>query len=56
MFVMQEKMYTYSEDFFMIAFLTLRACGVSTMVPVAGGRVSPAGGAVPTTAMVTISV
>jgi hypothetical protein len=53
---MQEKMYTYSNDFFMIAFFTLRACGVSTTVLVAGGEVTPAGGTVPTTAMVTVSV
>jgi hypothetical protein len=56
MFIMQEKMYTYSEDFFMTAFFTLRACGVSTTVLVAGGGVTPAGGAVPATAMVTVSV
>jgi hypothetical protein len=49
-------MYTYSEDFFMTAFFTLRACGVSTTVLVAGGGVTPAGGAVPATAMVTVSV
>jgi hypothetical protein len=53
---MQEKIYTYSEDFFMIAFFTLRARGVSTMVLIASGGVTPAGGAVPTTAMVTIPV
>jgi hypothetical protein len=49
MFIMQEK----SEDFFMTAFFTLRARGVSTTVLVASGGVTPAGGAVPTTAMVT---
>jgi hypothetical protein len=54
MFIMQEKIYTYSEDFFMTAFFTLRAHGVSTTVLVAGGRVTPAGGAEPATAMVTI--
>jgi hypothetical protein len=53
---MQEKMYTYSEDFFMIAFFTLRARGVSTTVLVAGGGVTPASGTVPATAMVTVSV
>jgi hypothetical protein len=47
------KMYTYSEDLFMIAFFTLMARGVPTMVLVAGGEVTPAGGAVPATAMVT---
>jgi hypothetical protein len=51
---MQDKIYTYSEDFFMTAFFTFRACGVSTTVLVAGGGVTPAGGAVPTTAMVTV--
>jgi hypothetical protein len=51
MFIMQ-KMYTYSEDLFMIAFFTLIAHGVPTMVLVAGGGVTPAGGAVPATAMV----
>jgi hypothetical protein len=55
MFIMQ-KMYTYSEDFFMTAFFTLIARGVSTTVPVAGGRVTPAGGTVPATAMVTAPV
>jgi hypothetical protein len=56
MFIMQEKIYTYSGDFFMTAFFTLRACGVSTTVLVAGGGVTPAGGAVPATAMVTAPV
>jgi hypothetical protein len=46
-------MYTYSEDLFMIAFFTLMARGVPTMVLVASGGVTPAGGAVPTTIMVT---
>jgi hypothetical protein len=51
---MQEKIYTYSEDFFMTAvFFTLRARGISTTVLVAGGGVTPAGCAVPATAMVT---
>jgi hypothetical protein len=47
------KMYTYSEDLFMTAFFTLMAHGVPTMVLIAGGGVTPAGGVVPTTAMVT---
>jgi hypothetical protein len=46
-------MYTYSEDLFMTAFFTLMARGVPTMVLVAIGRVTPAGGVVPATAMVT---
>jgi hypothetical protein len=50
---MQEKIYTYSEDFFMTAFFTLRARGISTTVLIAGGGVTPAGCAVPATAMVT---
>jgi hypothetical protein len=54
MFIMQETIYTYSEDFFMTAFFTLRACGISTTVLVAGGGVTPAGGAVPATTMVTV--
>jgi hypothetical protein len=56
MFIIQEKMYTYSENFFMTAFFTLRARGVSTTVLVAGGRVTLPGGAVPAMVMVTISV
>jgi hypothetical protein len=48
-----KKMYTYSEDLFMTTFFTLIACGVPTMVLIAGGGVTSAGGAVPTTAMVT---
>jgi hypothetical protein len=47
MFIVQEKIYTYSEDFFMTAFFTLRARGVSTTVLVAGGGITPAGSAVP---------
>jgi hypothetical protein len=46
-------MYTYSQDLFMIAFFTLIAHGVSTTALVAGGGVTSAGGAVPSTAMVT---
>jgi hypothetical protein len=53
---MQEKIYTYSENFFMTAFFTLRARGVSTTVLVAGGGVTPASGAVPATAMVTVPI
>jgi hypothetical protein len=53
---MQENIYTYSEDFFMTAFFTLRAHGISTMVLVAGGGVIPAGCTVPATAMVTTLV
>jgi hypothetical protein len=49
MFIMQSKIYTYSEDFFMTAFFTLRARGILTTVLVAGG-------AVPATAMVTAPV
>jgi hypothetical protein len=44
------QMQTYSTDFFMTAFFTRKA---HRGVPVAGGGVSPAGGAVPATAMVT---
>jgi hypothetical protein len=40
----------------MTAFFTLRAYGVSTVVIVAGGGVTPAGGTVPTTTMVTVPV
>jgi hypothetical protein len=40
----------------MTAFFTLIAHGVSTTVPIAGGGVTPAGGTVPTTAMVTAPV
>jgi hypothetical protein len=46
-------MYTYSEDLFMIAFFTLIARGVPTMVLITGGGVTSAGSAVPATAMVT---
>jgi hypothetical protein len=56
MFIVQEKIYTYSEDFFMTAFFTLRARGVSITVLVAGGGVTPAGATVPATAMVTAPV
>jgi hypothetical protein len=50
---MQEKIYSYSEDFFMIDFFILRARGILTTVLVAGSRVTLAGCAVLTTAMVT---
>jgi hypothetical protein len=40
----------------MTTFFTLIARGVSTTVPVAGGRVTPAGGVAPATAMVTAPV
>jgi hypothetical protein len=53
---MQEKIYNYSEDFFMTAFFTLRARGISTTVLVAGGGVTLASGAVPATAMVTAPI
>jgi hypothetical protein len=46
-------MYTYSEDLFMTAFFTLITRGVPTMVLVAGGGKTSAGGVVPATAMVT---
>jgi hypothetical protein len=52
----QEKIYTYGEDFFMTAFFTLTARGVSITVLVAGGGVTLAGGTVPATAMVTAPV
>jgi hypothetical protein len=54
MFIMQEKIYSYSKDFFMTAFFTLRVRGVSTKVLVAGGGVTSAGGTEPATAMVTV--
>jgi hypothetical protein len=49
---LRNKMYTYSEDLFMTAFFTLMTRGVSTLVLVAGGGATPAGGVVPATAMV----
>jgi hypothetical protein len=49
-------MQTYSEDFFMTAFFTLIARRVLIMVLIAGGGVTPAGGAVPATTMVTAPV
>jgi hypothetical protein len=48
--LLRNKMQTYSVDFFMTALFTHKA---RRGVPVAGGGVSPAGGAVPATAMVT---
>jgi hypothetical protein len=56
MFIVQEKIYTYSEDFFMTAFFTFTARGVSATVLVAGGGVTLAGGAMPATAIVTAPV
>jgi hypothetical protein len=53
---MQENIYTYSEDFFMTAFFTLRAHGISTTVLIASGGLTPADCAVPATAMVTVPV
>jgi hypothetical protein len=50
---MQEKIYSHSEDFFMTAFFTLKTRGISTTILVASGGVTPAGCAVPATAMVT---
>jgi hypothetical protein len=44
---------TYSVDFFLMALLTRKAC---RGVPVVGGGVSLAKGAVPATAMVTAAV
>jgi hypothetical protein len=46
------KMQTYSVDFFMAAFFTRIACHG---VLIAGGGVTPADGAVPATAMVTVA-
>jgi hypothetical protein len=48
-----KRIYTYSEDFFMTAFFSLRARGFSTTVLIAGGGVTPAGCEVPAIAMVT---
>jgi hypothetical protein len=47
------QMQTYSVDFFLTALFTRKACHD---VSVAGGGVSPAGGVVPATAMVTAAV
>jgi hypothetical protein len=49
-------MQTYNEDFFMTAFFTLIARRVLIAIPFASGEVTPAGGAVPATAMVTAPV
>jgi hypothetical protein len=51
-----ERICTYSNDFFTTAFFTLKACGISTTVLVAGGGLTPADCAVPTTAMVTVPI
>jgi hypothetical protein len=50
-----KRICTYSEDFFMIDFFSLRVRGLITTVHVAGGGVTPADCEVPATAMVTIS-
>jgi hypothetical protein len=52
---MQEKIYSYSEDFFMkkSAFFTLKTRGISTTVLVAGSGVTPASCMVPAMAMVS---
>jgi hypothetical protein len=50
---LHNKMGTYSEDLFMIAFFTCMARGVSASVLAAGGGATPAGGVVPATTMVT---
>jgi hypothetical protein len=50
--LLYNKMQTYSVDFFMTAFFTRIA---RRGVLVAGGRVTPADGAVPATAMVTVA-
>jgi hypothetical protein len=49
-----KRICTYSEDFFMTDFFSLRAHGFLTMVLVAGGGVTPADCEVPAMAMVTI--
>jgi hypothetical protein len=49
-----KRIYTYSEDFFVTAFFSLKARGFSTTVLVVCGGVTPAGCEVPATAMVTI--
>jgi hypothetical protein len=51
-----KRICTYSEDFFMADFFSLRARGFIATVLVAGGGVTPADGEVPATAMVTIPV
>jgi hypothetical protein len=49
-----KRICTYSEDFFMIDFFSLRVHGLITTVLVAGGGFTPADCEVPATAMVTI--
>jgi hypothetical protein len=49
-----KRICTYSEDFFMVDFFSLRARGFIATVLVAGGGVTPADGEVPAMAMVTI--
>jgi hypothetical protein len=50
----QERTCTYSEDFIITDFFSLRVRGLITMVLVAGGGFTPADYEVPATAMVTI--
>jgi hypothetical protein len=49
-----KRICTYSENFFMTDFFSLRVRGLITMVLVAGGGFTPADCEVPATAMVTI--
>jgi hypothetical protein len=49
-----KRICTYSEDFFMTAFFSLRARGFLTTILIAGGGVTPADCEVPATAMITI--
>jgi hypothetical protein len=51
-----KRICTYSDDFFMTAFFTLKACGTSTTVLVASGGLTPADCKVPAMSMVTIPV
>jgi hypothetical protein len=53
-YALRQRICTYSEDFFMAAFFSLRARGFLTTALVAGGRFTPADCEVPATAMVTI--
>jgi hypothetical protein len=53
-YALRQRIYTYSEDFFMAAFFSLRARGFLTTVLVAGGGFTLADCEVPATAMVTI--
>jgi hypothetical protein len=49
-----KRICTYSDDFFMTAFLILKARGVSTTVLIAGGRLTPADCVMPAMEMVTV--